>query len=247
MQHPRGIVWSMQTGAPAEPVFRSKSEMAYDVMRRRILAGDYPPGSVIGQARIAKEIGLSTTPLREALKRLATEGLVVLGTHRDARVVTLSAEEAQNLFEVRASVDPLACGLAAERRSDVDVARIDNALEVLQPLTGAASEDALAAHRAFHRAIYVAAANPTLTGVLDGIWDKSDLYRQRALLTWSPAPEDRARVHRQHASLRDAVAAGDAERAAERSRAHITHSLGRRAIGILGGGGWPDGEVQPGR
>jgi DNA-binding GntR family transcriptional regulator len=223
----------MQTGAPAEPVFRSKSEMAYDVVRRRILAGDYPPGSVIGQARIAGEMGLSTTPLREALKRLATEGLVVLGTHRDARVTTLSVEEAQNLFEVRAQVDPLACRLAAERRTDDDVARIGAALTVLHPLTGAASEEALAAHRAFHRAIYMAAANPTLTGILDGIWDKSDLYRQRALRTWTPAEDDRERVHRQHSSLRDAIVAGDADRAAELSQAHITHSLGMRAIGIL--------------
>jgi len=221
------------TAAAAEFVFRSKSDVAYDVVRQRILAGDYAPGAVIGQARVAAEIGLSTTPLREALKRLAAEGLVVLGTHRDARVVTLSAEEGQNLYEVRAAMDPLACRLAATRRTDEDIMRIDSALRVLEPLTGAASGQALAAHRAFHRAIYLAAANPIMTGILDGIWDKSDLYRRRALRTWTPAEEDRARVHRQHAALRDAIAEGDARSAGDLSQAHITHSLGRRAIGIL--------------
>ncbi|MCU1407086.1 MAG: GntR family transcriptional regulator [Glaciihabitans sp.] len=223
----------METPASPLPRFRSKSDLAYDELRRRILSGEYEPGAVIGQARAAAEIGLSTTPLREALKRLAAEGLVHLGAHKDARVVTLSPEEAQTLYEVRAAVDPLACGLAAERHTEGDVERIDAALATLEPLTGFATPNALDAHRAFHRSIYVAAANPILVGILDGLWDRTDLYRQRTLRTWTPSDEDRTRVRDQHAALRDAVAAGDAEAASALSHAHITHSLGRRAIGIL--------------
>ncbi|PPG38725.1 GntR family transcriptional regulator [Pseudoclavibacter sp. RFBA6] len=219
--------------SPLQPLFRSKSELAYEELRRRILTGVIEPGDVIGQTKLAAELGLSTTPLREALKRLSTEGLVELGSHRDARVVPLSQAEAQNLYEVRAAADPLACGLAAERRDDADIARIDAALSELEPLTGVASPDALDAHRRFHLAIYEAAANPTLLGILEGLWDKTDLYRQRALRAWSPTAEDRARVHRQHTALRDAIVAGDPELARERSRKHITHSLGRRAIGTL--------------
>ncbi|PPF38483.1 MULTISPECIES: GntR family transcriptional regulator [unclassified Pseudoclavibacter] len=219
--------------SPARPLFRSKSELAYEELRRRILTGIYAPGDVIGQTKLAAELGLSTTPLREALKRLSTEGLVDLGAHRDARVIPLSQAEAQNLYEVRAAADPLACALAAERRDDSDLTRIEAALGELEPLTGVASAEALDAHRRFHRSIYRAAANPTLLGILDGLWDKTDLYRQRALRAWTPTPEDRARVHRQHSALRDAIVAGDAERARELSHAHITHSLARRAIGAL--------------
>lgn len=213
--------------------FVSKSELAYAELRRRILGGVLQPGAVIGQARLAAELGLSTTPLREALKRLAAEGLVVLGAHRDAHVVDLSVEEAQHLFEVRAEVDPLACELAAQRRTPEDLARIDLALADLEPLTGAASLEALVVHRAFHRAIYAAAANPILLGMLDGIWDKGDLYRQRALRDHTRSADDRARVQRQHRSLRDAIVEGDALRARELSHAHITGSLGRQAIGLL--------------
>lgn len=216
-----------------QPRFRSKSELAYDELRRRILSGEYQPGAVIGQARLAAELGLSTTPLREALKRLSTEGLVDLGVHRDAHVVALSAEEARDLFDVRSAVDPLACRLAADRRTDDDLHRVDDALRALEPFTGNATPEALDAHRAFHRSVYVAARNPTLLGILDGLWDKTDLYRQRTLRSWTPTEEDRARVHRQHTVLRDAVAAGDADAAADASHRHITHSLGRRAIGIL--------------
>lgn len=220
----------MSAGSP----FLSKSDIAYEAIRDRILGGVLEPGAVIGQTRLAAELGLSTTPLREALKRLATEGLVVLGAHRDARVIELSSEEAQHLFEVRATMDPLACALAAERRTDDDLAAIDRALTELEPLTGVASPEALVAHRAFHRSVYRAASNPILESMLESIWDRSDLYRQRALRERTPTASDRARVHRQHAALRDAVAAGDAERARELSHAHITHSLGRRAIGLLG-------------
>jgi DNA-binding GntR family transcriptional regulator len=213
--------------------FRSKSDIAYDELRRRILSGEYEPGATIGQARFAAEIGLSTTPLREALRRLATEGLVDLGAHKDARVVRLSPEDGLTLYEVRQAVDPVACRLAAERRTDNDIIYIDIALAALEPLTGNATPDALNAHRAFHRSIYSAAANPILLGILDGLWDKTDLYRQRTLQTWSPTDDDRSRVRSQHAALRDAVVAGDAEAASDLAHAHITHSLGRRAIGIL--------------
>lgn len=213
--------------------FLSKSDLAYEELRRRILGGALEPGDVIGQTRIAAELGLSTTPLREALKRLAAEGLVVLGAHRDARVVELSAEEAQHLFEVRSAVDPITCSLAAERRTEEDLAAMERALAALEPLTGVATPDALQAHRAFHRAVYVAAGNPVLVGILDSIWDKADLYRQRALRARTPTRAERDRVHAQHGWLLEAIREGDAERAQELSRSHITGSLGRRAIGVL--------------
>lgn len=214
-------------------VFQSKSDLAYEELRRRILGGEIAPGAVIGQARLAAELGLSTTPLREALRRLGAEGLVRLGAHRDARVVELSVAEAQHLFEVRAAIDPLACELAAERRGDGDLHSIDRALLELEPLTGEPTSDALIAHRAFHRAIYLAAANPILVGVLDSIWDKGDLYRREALRSRTPSARDRTRVHQQHEWLRDAIRDGDPAKARELSHAHITHSLGRKAIGLL--------------
>ncbi|MEX0158661.1 MULTISPECIES: GntR family transcriptional regulator [unclassified Microbacterium] len=215
------------------PVFASKSDFAYEEVRSRILSGAISPGAIIGQAKLATEIGLSTTPLREALKRLATEGLVTLDNHRDARVVELSSDEAQHLFEVRATVDPLACALAAERRTVHDLTRIDAALRDLEPLTGAPTTQALIAHRAFHRAIYLSAGNPLLVNILDSIWDKGDLYRLRALRSRTPSAEDRVRVHEQHQALREAISEGNVKAAESLSRAHVTHSLGRRAIGLL--------------
>ena len=104
---------------PAEP-YATKSDYAYTRVRDLILSGDLAPGMVINQEVLAKEIGISTTPLREALRRLAQNGLVTLGAHRDARVTMLDAEEARDLVELRRVLDPMAASLAAERRTKAD-------------------------------------------------------------------------------------------------------------------------------
>ena len=105
-------------------LFATKSDFAYTRVRELILSGQLEPGAVINQAMLARDIGISTTPLREALRRLKQQGLVELDAHRDARVTPLDAEEARDLLEVRRSLDPLAASLAADRRSRLDIAEM---------------------------------------------------------------------------------------------------------------------------
>ena len=81
----------------AEP-YSTKSDFAYLRVRELILSGELAPGAVLNQALLAKQIGISTTPLREALRRLRQQGLVELDAHRDARVTALNAEEARDLL-----------------------------------------------------------------------------------------------------------------------------------------------------
>ncbi|MBB2891901.1 GntR family transcriptional regulator [Flexivirga oryzae] len=211
------------------PVF-SKSEYAYHEVKDRILGGRLPPGSVIGQESLASELGVSTTPLREALKRLASEGLVQLDTHRDARVTTVSAEEARGLYAVRKRLDPFAAGLAAQHRSQAVIDEIEAALAALRPRASTADVDALLVHRRFHRTIYRAAGNLPLVTILDGLWDKMDLYRLVALTSRWSDPEHIARTQAEHEELADAVVRADAARAEQLMHEHIEGSLGYRAI-----------------
>lgn len=197
------------------PRFRSKSDLAYEEVRRLIVAGTYAPGAVIGQAKLAHELGMSTTPLREALKRLAAEGLVELGAHRDAQVISLSREEAQNLYEIRLALDPLACSLAARHRGSTDLSRIDAALSELEAFTEASTNAALDANRRFHRATYIASANPTLVSILGGIWDKTNLYRQQTRSQRTPSATVLARVRQHHRDLHQAIKTGSPARASE--------------------------------
>jgi DNA-binding GntR family transcriptional regulator len=217
---------------PAE-LYSTKSDFAYTQLRVKILAGEFHPGQVLNQATLARTIGISTTPLREALRRLKSEGLVELDAHRDARVTELSPEEARDLLEVRRSLDPLAVSLAAERRTKNDIKEIRDAAEDLEPLRHGFGVDDLIAHRRFHSALYRASHNELLIATLDGLWDKADRYR-RVGLPEERADEERADKASEHARLAECVIAGDAEGAAAVMHQHIATSLGARAARRMG-------------
>jgi DNA-binding GntR family transcriptional regulator len=212
---------------PAE-LYATKSDFAYRRVRELILSGQLEPGAVINQATLARQIGISTTPLREALRRLKQQGLVELDAHRDARVTPLDAEEARDLLEVRRSLDPLAASLAAERRTKPDVAEMRASLEGLQALPSNPTVEQLVAHRRFHSAIYRASHNALLVETLDGLWDTADRYRRHGLQVERSA-EERATKDREHTLLFEAIVEGDAETAAEVMRAHIQTSLGAKS------------------
>ena len=212
---------------PAE-IHATKSDFAYARVRELILSGELEPGSVINQAGLAKEIGISTTPLREALRRLMQQGLVELDAHRDARVTQLDAEEARDLLEVRRSLDPMAASLAAERRTRQDLAEMRAGLDGLDALPSNPTMGELIAHRRFHAAVYRASHNALLIEMLDGLWDTADRYRRHGLQVERSA-EERAMTAREHTLLFQAVQEGDSETAADVMRAHIQTSLGARS------------------
>jgi DNA-binding GntR family transcriptional regulator len=217
---------------PAES-YSTKSDFAYTQLRVKILSGEFHPGQVLNQATLARTIGISTTPLREALRRLKSEGLVELDAHRDARVTELSPEEARDLLEVRRSLDPLAVALAAERRTKGDIKEIRDAAQGLEPLRHGFGVDDLIAHRRFHTALYRASQNDLLIATLDGLWDKADRYR-RVGLPVERSDEEREEKAVEHSRLAECVIAGDAEGAAEVMHQHIATSLGARAARRMG-------------
>ena len=217
---------------PAE-LYETKSDYAYRQLRRRILSGDLEPGAVLQQRDLAGQIGISTTPLREALRRLKSEGLVELDAHRDARIAPLRAEEARDLLEIRKSLDPLAAGHAAERRTSADLHAIRAAHDGLEPLPSHPAYEQLVAHRAFHQAIYRASHNELLIDALDALWDKADRYRRLALQNERGQAARNEKVE-EHQLLVDHIAAGNSQAATEVMRAHIDTSLGATAVWRLG-------------
>ena len=217
---------SIRTAAAGVPA--TKSDRAYARVRELILSGELAPGAVLNQAVLAQTIGISTTPLREALRRLKEQGLVELDAHRNARVARLDAEEARDLLELRLSLDPLAASLAAHRRTSQDVAEMRAALAGLETLPPDPTPSQLAAHRRFHAAIYRASHNALLVATLDGLWDVADRYRRHGLQI-ERTSEERDEKAREHALLFEAIVEGDAETAEEVMRTHIRTSTGARS------------------
>ena len=213
-------------------VFSSKSDVAYAELRGQVLSGQLKPGSRLAQYELARSLGMSITPLREAIRRLSSEGLVDLDTHRNVRVARIDAQEARHLHEVRLLLDPGAARLAATRRTDDDIAIIRAATARLLPVTRRWGEQALLAHREFHRVVYLAARNDVLTRLLDDLWDKSDRYR-RVGLALPGGDEARAQDLDEHRLLLDLITAGDGTGAAALMHEHITRSLTPSAIDAL--------------
>jgi DNA-binding GntR family transcriptional regulator len=218
--------------APGAPGFATKSDLAYTHLRELILSGELQPGAVLAQAALAQRIGISTTPLREALRRLKQEGLVDLDAHRDARVRPLDAAEARDLLELRTSLDPLAAALAARRRTESDLAEVQAALDGLEALSEHPSAAQLESHHRFHAAIHRASHNALLVEILDGLWVKTDRYRRHGLEAGRSDEERDARAT-EHRQLFETVRDGDADTAADLMRRHVETSLGARSADRL--------------
>lgn len=217
-------------------VFSSKGDVAYAELRHRILSGSLAPGSKLDQYELADDMSMSITPVREAIRRLSTEGLIELGSHRTARIAGVGAAEARELHEVRLLLDPGAAELAAQRRTEGDLADLREAASRLVPVTREQGEEALVAHRAFHRAIYLASHNDVLIAALDDLWDKSDRYRRLGLLLpTGSAP--RLQDHEEHQQLLGLVEAGDGPGARALMQAHIERSLTPDVIAALDAAG----------
>lgn len=213
----------------AENVYSSKADVAYAELRDRILSGRLEAGSKLMQYVLADELGISITPLREAIRRLSGEGLIVLEGHRNARVAEMNADEARELFETRRALDPEAIALAAVRRTDADIARMQEALKHLLPVTQQWGEAALVAHREVHQAIYVASHNTVLIRMLDDVWDKSDRYR-RAGVQLPPGAEPRTRDFEEHGRMVDLVIDRQPDVASTLMRSHVDNSLTALAL-----------------
>jgi DNA-binding GntR family transcriptional regulator len=203
-----------QTAPPA----LTKSDYAYQQMRERILDGRLVPGSLLTAETIGTELGLSTTPIREALRRLAADELVTLSAHRDVRVNPLSRKEVEDLYRILLLLDPLAGELACESAAE-DELRMPRRL-LASNRRGDAREARLG-NRAFHRAIYGRCGSRVLVSLLESLWDRTDRYR---LILLEPR-ETAKRAHGEHIAMVDAFEKRDSDTLRKLTEAHLESSL----------------------
>jgi DNA-binding GntR family transcriptional regulator len=207
-------------GMTSNPLrYVSKADAVYAEVRRRILDGELAAGSSVNQEQFAAQLGVSTTPLREALRRLESEGFVRTVAHRDVVVAPLDRDELIALYEVREELDPLAASLAAKRHTEAERERLLAAAARL----GTRGGDAVRANREFHAAIYQACHNPVLVELVDSLWDRADRYRRQVGMFARGAD-----VRREHEAIVLAVLDRRAREAEKLMREHLRS--GRAAI-----------------
>lgn len=142
------------------------SDQVYDLVRGRLIAREYAPGSRLVESEIARQLSVSQAPVRDALRRLAHEGLVLQLPRRGSFVAEVSTEEARDAYEIRAELEPLAATGALAHLDESLLARLDDHIAAM---VAAAARDDLAAFVdadvQFHHTVWLASGNRMLPRV----------------------------------------------------------------------------------
>ena len=204
----------------------TSSERAYRLIRGQILAGRYAGGERLKEEAVARDLALSRTPVRDAIRRLQAEGLVLVTPNSGARVATWSEDELAEVTEMRARLESLVAALAAvkiralwPRRVGTPVDAMEHAIERLRDRTSTASRHC---NLAFHRALAMEAGNSRLAAMVDSLLSAPVVIRKFALF-------ERRRLSlsvSHHREIISALRAHDADWAAASMRAHILAARG---------------------
>lgn len=207
----------MNAAQPAPLRVQSVVGLAYDELRAMIVDGRLPPGARVGQAELADALGISRGSVREALRRLAGDGLVAFEVNRGFFVANVGLEGVLARLEARLLLEPAVARLAAARRDDDDLEALRRAVaDERTARTAAAAHDA---SRAFHAALFAATRNEALVRTFDSLWI-ADVGR-RLLASRRSQPEWQESDVAEHAELLVALEATDGDRAETLMRAHV--------------------------
>ncbi|WP_414944611.1 GntR family transcriptional regulator [Amycolatopsis sp. cmx-11-32] len=208
----------------------SRTEVVLEEIRRGILTRELKPGQPLVEAELAARLGVSKTPVREALKVLSNSGLVTFSPYKGASVCVVDAELAKSVYDVRMVLEPEAVRRSVERRSP-DL--LEDATELLKEASAAISDKDQVAlsllNRRFHRALYSGCGNPLMVSMLDDLKDRAALI---SAVGWETNPSWR-REWNEHKAVLAAAKKGDADGAAGLLRAHIGDFLAR-ILGAIG-------------
>jgi len=202
----------------------TSGERALEVLRELILSAQLAPGSRLGEVELAERLGVSRTPVREALTRLAAEGLVEIVANRGARVATWTVAELEGVFDLRASLEPQLAGFAVPNATESDVAELDALARQMVDVGSPGPEQDLDAlvplNRAFHDRLVALADHPALATALAAAIHPPIVLRN--FHTYDEASLRRSLAH--HAEIVAAVRAGDAAWAQAVMTAHISNA-----------------------
>ena len=197
------------------------SERAYDHVRRAILSGEYPIGSVVSDGQIAEELGMSKTPVRQALKLLAQEGLLETGPRRQLVVCGISPERREEVLEIREALERIAVGHACRAMPIDDVDQLRVALFRQRRAAEARDESAfIELDEEFHLRIAEAARLPILVRFLDQLRGFVRVMR----LGSARHPSDLPQVIEEHEAIVDALEDRDGDAALDALMHHLHKS-----------------------
>lgn len=194
------------------------SQQVYAHLRAGILDNSYPPGSALPEEAMAAKLKVSRVPVREALRRLSAEGLVVIKPRQGASVAELTSKQFLDAYQVREALEVLAVRLATPRMTPGDLEQLDALQQAMQTAADAgSSDDFFAANAQFHGFLVDKSGNGDLKAMYESLIDRMRRYRTPSLdlrggMTTSIS---------EHAAILAAIRTGDADEAAHLVAQHI--------------------------
>lgn len=193
-------------------------DVVFKTLRQAILKGDLAPGERLMEIQLANQLGVSRTPIREAIRKLELEGLVIMIPRRGAEVAKITVKDLKDVLEVRTSLEGLAIGLACERITEEKIEELRAALERFHKFLGNEDVTKIAeCDVTFHDVIFSATENARLIQILNNLREQMYRYRLEYLKDFST----HRRLYNEHKEIFEAIAARDKERAQQLIVGHI--------------------------
>jgi DNA-binding GntR family transcriptional regulator len=187
-----------------------------DHLRDQIINGVLPAGQSIAIIRLAEQMDVSHIPVREALRRLETEGLVAIRTGRGAMVTPLRTEDVRGIYRIRRWIEPELAALSAPQLTKGDFSKLE---ALLTTLRDGGVEDEINAHKEFHLQLLLPAASEWDTRILEYLWNANERYTR---LYFSPTPHDHPKtIAKSHAVLYKAIRSRDPDRIRSKLLEHL--------------------------
>lgn len=206
---------------------RQGADKAYEVLRQRLIGGQYKAGTQLKEEPLAREFGLSRTPVRAALKRLVDDGLATADAGQGIHVAQWTDWDIEETFQLRMLLEPYAASLAATRGGDELVTKLKASNQLMGMAIDQRGENSIAqiqeANRTFHRALLDASGSPRLITILETMIDMPIIVRSFYL----SSPSDLEQSLHHHQDLTVAAQARDGELARQVMQLHLRMSYHR--------------------
>lgn len=198
-------------------------DVAFQTLRRGILHGELQPGERLMEIQLANRLGVSRTPVREAIRMLELEGLVINTPHRGAQVASITEKDLQDVLEVRKGLEKMSVSLACERITEEQLQELYEASRLFEKR---AREDGdimelAAADEAFHAIIYKASGNQRLEQLINNLLDQMFRYR----IEYLKDEGNRESLIREHDELWKSLSGKDYSRARKYTSQHIERQM----------------------
>lgn len=196
-------------------------EVVCETLREAIRGGVLKPGERLMEIQLAEELGVSRTPVREAIRKLELEGYVIMMPRRGTYVANLSIRDVNEVFEIRTSLDSLASGLAAERITDEELERLERLLVLIgEYIEQNDMEKIVETDTEFHDILYQASRNTRLVGIIYNLREQLTRFRSTSM-SYPGRLKETLEEHRQ---MVEAIAQGNVELAQKAAEQHMEKS-----------------------